>query len=364
MNPSRRVFSAGGLAAAASAFAVDPVKSSALPAASHINSGRAAAFVKKIGIRYPIAQAVIGTGSSPLLTAAVSEAGGLGGMGISLHTEAGVREAIKATRAATNAPFAVGYILPFGSTTLAVALEAGAPVVQFSWGTPTVQQVALLRSFGAKFGMQISNPLGAKYAIDVGVDYITCQGQEAGGHIQAQSSWRDQLGEVLVVAGETPVLVAGGLGDGKALREVLSLGASGGIFGTRFVATKESPAHDEYKRLLVRARPSDTALTVCFERGWSNTLQRALRNKTLDEWEAAGSPSPGKRPGENDTVAQAGGKPVSRYFMGGPSNQATGNVTEMAMWAGQGVGSIRDLPAAGDLVRRLWAECTGNSGTA
>ena len=226
----------------------------------------AASFVRKLGIRLPICQAVMDLGSGMAeLSAAISEAGGLGGMGVTWHTGDEVAAFVSRARALTKAPFAVGYVLSFEPTTLPIALESGAPIVQFSWGTPKPETATLVRSFGAKIGMQVSSLGGAKQALDLGVDYLSIQGQEAGGHVQASASWRETIGAVIQAAGSVPVLVAGGLANGKALREVLSLGCAGGVFGTRFLATEESPSHPSYKKRLMHASASDTMLTVCFD---------------------------------------------------------------------------------------------------
>jgi nitronate monooxygenase len=319
------------------------------------------AFTQKLGVRYPIGNAAAGGPFSDEMAIAIAETGGLAGIGSIFLPADALKARITRIRAGTKQPFAVGFILVFGDKTLPAALEAGAPVIQFSWGTPTAQQVALIRSFGAKMGMQISTAAGARQAVDVGADYIICQGQEAGGHIQAQSHWHDTLQPVLRVAGSTPVLVSGGLGDGKALREALVLGASGGIFGTRFVATQESTASPEWKRRLMKSVVTDTALTVCFDGLWPQALHRVLRNETLDAWEAAGSRAPGQRPGETDIVARIGTRDLQRYTAASPMAAMTGTPEELAMFAGTGVGAIKDCPGAGDLVRRIWAECVGTA---
>lgn len=357
MNQSRRDFAKVALLASGSVLLKD---AGAVPAGSRgvfALSGRARAFVGAMGIRYPIVQAVFG-GGTPELAAAVAEAGGLGGMGLSWSPEAEVRDHVQRTRALTKFPFAVGYVLTFGANTLPVALDAGAPVIQFSFGIPSREQVATIRRAGARFGVQIGNLLGARQALDAGADYISCQGQEAGGHVQAQSSWHDRVEEIIAAAGQTPVLVAGGLGGGRDLRKVLALGAAGGVFGTRFVATREYPAHPEYKSRLIKARAKDTALTVCFDGGWPGALHRVLRNPTLERWEAAGAKSEGNRPGEGEVVGRIGEMSFERYSIFPPFASTTGQPGDMAMYAGQGVGEIRDIPGAAELVRRIWEECT------
>lgn len=320
-----------------------------------------ASFVSKLGIKRPICQAVMDLGGGMAeLSAAISEAGGLGGMGVSWHSADEVADFVKRACALTKAPFAVGYVLSFEPTTLATALESGAPVVQFSWGTPKPATVSLVRSFDAKIGMQVSSLAGAKQAFDLGVDYLSIQGQEAGGHVQASASWRDTIGAVVQSAGDVPVLVAGGLANGKALREVLSLGCAGGVFGTRFLATEESPSADSYKKRLAHASTADTMLTVCFDGGWPNALHRVLRNETTEMWEAAGSGPAGSRPGEGDVIAYLGNTPLERYSIFGPNKRMIGpDLTQMALYAGTSVDGITDIPPVAELIERIWQECIG-----
>ena len=100
-------------------------------------------------------------------------------------------------------------------------------------------------------------------------------------------------------------------------------------------------------------------LTVCFQDAWVNAPHRVLRNRTIDMWEAAGCPPAGKRPGEGDvlTTNSVTGAMKRRYGTTGPVPDDHGAVTELALWAGQGVDAIRDIPSAGELVGRLWREC-------
>ena len=128
--------------------------------------------------------------------------------------------------------------------------------------------------------------------------------------------------------------------------------------GTRLMATRESSGHDDYKNALTRADATDTALSVCYQDGWSGATHRTLRNGTLERWEAAGCPPPGKRPGEGDVVARRGnGGGVPRYSIATPSRGLEGTITDMAMYAGEGVGDVKDIPPVRDLLARIWAEC-------
>lgn len=103
-------------------------------------------------------------------------------------------------------------------------------------------------------------------------------------------------------------------------------------------------------------------LTVCFQDGWPNAPHGVLRNRTFNLWEAAGCPPPGKRPGEGDILAtDAAGTVRRRYSTAWPTPDDRGQLLELALYAGQGVGAIHDIPSAADLVARLWKECVDAS---
>ena len=314
------------------------------------------------GLTYPIFQAPIGPSSSPDLASAISGAGAMGSMAMGRASIEEVRDRVKKVLSSTRRPFVVNYILAFEPKSLDAALHAGAPIVQFSWGIPDKHMVAAVRSAHARFGVQVANADGARAALDAGADYVVCQGVEAGGHVQASSALLDGLPKILGEVDQTPVLAAGGIGDGAGIRRVLEAGASGAVLGTRFLATRESYAHPDYKQALLKADENQTALTVCFQDGWI-ALHRSLRNDTLIRWEAAGCPPAGKRPGEGDVLARTpDGQPMLRYAVDSPPKSLTGDhVLDCALYAGTGVGLVRDMPAAADLVRRLWAECEAAS---
>ncbi|HTQ08541.1 MAG TPA: nitronate monooxygenase, partial [Fimbriimonadaceae bacterium] len=214
------------------------------------------------------------------------------------------------------------------------------------WGMPG-KELELARSFGARIGIQVGTAEGARRAIGLGADFLICQGVEAGGHVQSSIPLERLLERVLPVAPTTPVVAAGGLVDAQDVARVLHLGASAAMLGTRFVATQESRAHPRYKQLLVES--SETALTICFDGGWPFAQHRVLRNQALEEWEAAGCPPPGRRPGEGEAVA----KGIARYEDTAPRVGMAGDFDRMCLYAGAGVGKIRDIPAAPEVVAGL-----------
>jgi nitronate monooxygenase len=314
-------------------------------------------FVSDLGLRWPIFQAPTGSIANPTLCAAVADAGALGAMGI---TWAEARQAVhdvRAVRDQTAKPFQVNYALQRPPVTLAAVLDSGAPVITFSWGD-AAPFLRMVRAAGARAGVQVANAMGARRAIEQGADFLICQGLEAGGHVQSTMPLADGLAAVLAVSSDTPVIASGGIVDGVGIAEVLRLGAAGAMLGTRFVATLESGAHPDYKAALLAAQgPAATALTVCFDGDWPYAPHRVLRNATFEAWEAAGCPPVGTRPGEGETVARsAGGEPILRYADTAPRAGMDGRTTEMCLYAGTGCGALHDLPAAGDLVRRLTAE--------
>ncbi len=339
-------------------------ESGASPARTAISmpTERSKALMTLFGLKYPIFEAPHGPRTtSPELAIAVSKAGAMGALALTYHTPESARDRVSRVRSATKGAFFINYILAFpfgdGAASLQAALDAGAPIVQFSWGLPPKEAISAIRAAGAKLGMQVTSKESAKAALDLGADYLVCQGTEAGGHVQASRGLYETLPNVLEEAKEKPVVASGGIGNGEGIRKVLLAGASAAMLGTRFVATIESNGHPAYKHAILAAHAEDTALTVCFQDGWPAT-HRALRNRTFVLWDAAGCPPPRKRPGEGDVVATTpDGSKVLRYDYRSPYRGMEGAVTECALYGGLSVDFVKDIPPAGELVERLWQVC-------
>jgi nitronate monooxygenase len=319
----------------------------------------AKALMALFGLKYPIFEAPHGGSTSPELASAVSNAGAMGALAGGARWPADeAHDAVSKVRSSTKGPFFVNYILRIEPVSLKAALDAGAPIVQFSWGMPSKEIVSAVRSAKARLGIQVTSAESARAALDLGADYLVCQGTEAGGHVQANRGLYEILPEVLNEARQIPVVASGGIGNGQGIGKALLAGASAAMLGTRFVATVESNAHPDYKQAIIAAHAKDTALTTCFQDGWPNAPHRALRNRTFVMWDAAGCPPPGKRPGEGDVLGtRTDGSQVLRYYGGHPQLGWEGRVTECALWAGLGADFIKDIPPAGELVERLWREC-------
>ncbi len=206
-------------------------------------------------------------------------------------------------------------------------------------------------------GIQVTSESSAKTALDLGADYLVCQGTEAGGHVHASRPLAEALASVLKIAGDIPVVASGGIATGHTMREYMQLGAAGVVMGSRFVATVESGAHDVYKEAIVKAKAEDTVFTTCMNKGWNNTTHRVLRNSTFEMWESAGCPMTGNRPGEMDVVATNGGDvSIERYSISAPQAHFEGNIEALANYAGKGVNDIHDIPTAAELIERIWKE--------
>lgn len=313
-------------------------------------------MANRFGVRLPIWQAPVGSVAGPELAVAVARAGGMGGLALTWTSPQDVRTLVKAVATATDGAFQGNFVLAFEPTSLPAALEAGLRIVTFSWGMPRTH-VHLVRSFGAKLGIQVTSRESAQQALALGADFLICQGVEAGGHVQSTRSLWDVLPEVIREADRIPVIAAGGIASGRGIARALADGASGAMLGTRFVATVESLAHENYKRGIVEARSTDAVLTVCFDVGWPYAAHRVLRNSTLARWEAAGCPPSGQRPGERDVVARlANGKEFVRYEDAPPRTGMSGEVEAMSLYAGSGCDEIDDIPSVRELVEQLWRE--------
>jgi NAD(P)H-dependent flavin oxidoreductase YrpB (nitropropane dioxygenase family) len=148
------------------------VRWSAFPLAAQLRSSKlptaeASALMAAFGLRYPIFCAGMGTAGTPELAIAVSNGGALGAIGTGSGTARSadvVRQRVSRTKSGTNQPFAVNYLLAFDPLTLPLALDLGAPIIQFAWGIPTAEAVGAIRKAGAKMGIQISSVAGARRA--------------------------------------------------------------------------------------------------------------------------------------------------------------------------------------------------------
>lgn len=347
-----------------------------------------------LGIEYPIVQAGMSGVAGPELVAEVSNAGGLGILTGALTSPAELREKIRRIHKLTDRPFGVNLLLhtdlcppkdparipdelvakvqvqldrfrerlgiaksasrpgaipDLVNAAFEVILEERAPVWSIGLGNPTPEMVGRCRERGIKVIAMVATVGDAKAVASSGVDAVVAQGSEAGGHrstwVKRESRERANIGGMALIpqivdAVRTPVIAAGGITDGRGIAAALALGASGALIGTRFIATRESVAPDFYKQALLKADSDATTVTDKF----TGMYARVLRNAFTEEYEASGAPV--FPPffqflAMGDIVKAATEKGSGEYF---------------PMYAGQGVGSLRDLPRAADVVQSLVRE--------
>jgi nitronate monooxygenase len=314
-------------------------------------------FTRLIGIQQPIVQAPIGGLSVPALAGAVANAGGLGMMAQTWMTPDEIRESVAAARAITDRPFGINLIIDEPQDErLEVALAEGVKVVSFFWGDPA-PYIDRVHAAGGKALLTVGSAAEAKRAVDAGIDAVVAQGWEAGGHVWGQVSTLALVPAVVDAVGDTPVVAAGGITDGRGLAAVLALGAAAAWMGTRFVVSHEAPAHPHWKGRITGAHETDTYYSSLFDVGWPNAPHRTLRNATIDGWLAAGSPPSGSRPGEGDVLAtRPDGSEVVRYSSVSARDSLVGRIDDLSLWCGQGVALVTEVLPAAEIVRRTAAE--------
>ena len=310
--------------------------------------------MRMFGLTVPILQAPIGGAAPPELVQAVSHAGAMGSLALTWTPFTEAADQI-ATLNATGLPYFTNFVLRFGTSGPRAALRHRPPCITLSWGCDA-ETIALAHELGIRVGVQVGSAAGAAAAIAAGADFVIAQGMEAGGHVQSTTPLARLLPAVLATAGQVPVVAAGGIASAGQIAACLKQGAQAVMMGTRFVATRESSAHPDYKQALVAAGSDDTSFTLCFDLTWPFALHRVLRNATLEAWEAAGHPAPPFRPGEGEVLFHQNGQPVLRYSDDTPHASAAGDVQGGSLYAGTGVGFIDKVEPAGAVVARLWAE--------
>ena len=202
------------------------------------------------GIQYPIIQAGMVWCSGWRLASAVSNAGGLGLIGAgSMHPEV-LREHIRKCEAATDKPFGVNVPLmyPEIDTLMRILVEEKVKIVFTSAGNPKTW-TKYLKDHDMTVVHVVSSSKFATKCEEAGVDAIVAEGFEAGGHNGREETTTMCLIPAVRKATSLPLLAAGGIGNGQAMLAALALGADGVQIGTRFALTKESSAHENFKKL-------------------------------------------------------------------------------------------------------------------
>jgi nitronate monooxygenase len=345
------------------------------------------ALLRLLGIEMPIIQAPMAGVSTPALAAIVSNAGGLGSLGVGAMSAEGARKVIKETRALTRKPFNINvfchspaaadeaverqwlnWLAPrfeeYSATPpaslseiytsfvadpamLKVFLEEKPAIVSFHFGLPPAEVIADLRKAGIKLLATATNLEEAAQVAEADVDAIVAQGIEAGGHrgVFDPDGPDDRLGtfaltRLLVKEFKLPVIATGGIMDGAGIAAALALGAQAAQLGTAFVACAETSIDEGYRRAILGDSARHTTLTSAI----SGRIARSVVNRFTELGSGASSPKPPVYP-----IAYDAGKTLHA------AAKAKGDFGYGAQWAGQAAALARSLPAA-ELFAQLESE--------
>lgn len=345
------------------------------------------ALLDKLGLTVPIVQAPMAGTSTPALAAAVSNAGGLGSIGVGATNADGARRMIAELHAGTNRSFNVNVFChtppvpdaardaawverlkplfaEFGAeppkalheiyksfvsddATLALLLETRPAVVSFHFGLPSADRIKALREAGITLLCSATNLSEARAIEAAGLDGIVAQGYEAGGHrgMFDPSAHDDRTGtlaltRLLVRETNLPVIAAGGIMDGAGIAAVLTLGAVAAQLGTAFIASPESSADDAYRKLVLGADAEHTTLTAAI----SGRPARSIVNRFTRFGDGIAPEAIAAYP-----MAYDAGKALNA------AAKAKGDTRFGAQWAGQAARLARAMPAA-DLMATLVRE--------
>ncbi|KAF5448477.1 hypothetical protein F2P56_029011 [Juglans regia] len=311
-----------------------------------------------LGFEYGVVQGPLGPDiSGPDLVAAVANAGGLGFLRApDWESPDYLRELIRKTRNLTDKPFGVGVVLAFPhEENIKAVLEEKVGFLQLSWGEFSEELVHEAHCAGVKVVPQVGSLEEAKKAVNAGVDAIIVQGREAGGHVIGQDGLISLLPRVVDLIGDQdiPVIASGGIVDARGYVAALALGAQGICLGTRFVATVESYAHPTYKRKLIQL--DKTAYTDIFGRArWPGAPQRVLQTAFFSDHKSLPfNLNELDKPVIGRATIHGMEKEIRQFAGTVPNATTTGDIESMAMYAGQGVGLIKEILPAGEVVERL-----------
>jgi len=296
-----------------------------------------------LGIDYPIIQAGMVWVSDWRLAAAASNAGILGTIGTGAMRDDALEENIRNALAATDRPFAVNIPLlrPDAEKKAEMALDFGASVFITSAGNPA-RIVPLLKRPGVTLLHVVPSVKGALKAQKEGVDVVICEGYEAGGHDSPLETTTLALVPQVADAVDIPVVAAGGIADGRGMAAAMALGADGVQIGTRFIATAECNAHENYKKAVVEAGDGGTSIV-----GRSFIMLRVLNNDfamRMKEAEKSGAGVQELR----DLLRSEGSRNISGMI--------EGDTVEGTLQAGQSAALVKDIVPVAELVGRLVRE--------
>lgn len=291
--------------------------------------------------------------AQPPLAAAVSEAGGLGVLGLYRHAESEIEQLVEQTAKLTRRRFGVNFVtfvLDEAELRARVALVASLrakPIITF-FGLPS-EDLAKLASEKTECGVQVGSVEEARRALEMGASFAVVQTAEAGGHHLGTLSFETAAAALRERGsrGASPVFLSGGIGAPGDLERALENGFAGVLCGTIFAAATESSAHPLYKARIVAATPDDTVITDAFSIGWHTHRHRVIRNRTCDK------SAPATMIGSVMYFGRS--YPLPRYSVAVPTDFTTGRIEEMALYCGTSCAAVDRVRPAAEIVRAFGA---------
>ncbi len=305
-------------------------------------------ITEMLGIEYPLVGGTMMSITDADFVAAIANAGGLGVLASAIYrSREDFSAAIDRIQQATDKPFAVNINLFPAMTAIDnniyidVLVEKGVTIVETSGHSAPEELCGRFKQAGMTWIHKCVGVRYAKKAVSLGADIITVVGYENGGATGKLDIGTLALVPAVVDAVDVPVIGGGGVSDGRGVLAVLALGAEAVIMGTRMLATRECPIHDNLKQTLLSASELDTMLIMrsigATHRVWANAAARkcaAIENEGGSFQEVLN--------------VVAGDKARQMY--------AGGDIDLGVISCGQGVGLVHDIPTVEELFERLMAE--------
>ena len=304
------------------------------------------------GIQHPVIQGGMHFVGFAELAAAVSNAGGLGIItGLTQRTPEALAKEIRRCREMTDKPFGVNLTFlpvleaPDYPGYIRAIVEGGVKVVETAGNNPQ-KWLPALHEAGIKVIHKCTSVRHSLKAQSIGCDAVSVDGFECGGH-----PGEDDVPNFILLprAAEElkiPFVASGGMADGRSLVAALALGAEGMNMGTRFIATKEAPVHENVKQAILAASELDTRLVMRPLRNTERVLRNAAVDQLLEKERALGANL--KFEDIRDEVAGV-------Y----PKIMLEGEMNAGAWSCGMVAGLIRDIPSVQELITRIMAEAEG-----
>jgi enoyl-[acyl-carrier protein] reductase II len=310
-----------------------------------------------LGTEYAIMAGAMSWVSERHLVSAISNAGGFGVIACGAMPPELLEQEIAATQAMTSKPFGVNLITmhPQLDELVQVCLRANVSHIVFAGGIPSTAAIRAAKEGEAKVIAFAPALVLAKRLIKSGVDALVIEGSEAGGHI-GPVSLTVLAQEILPHIREVPVFVAGGLARGEAILTYLEMGAAGAQLGTVFAASKESIAHENFKKAFLRANARDAIPSVQLDDQFPVIPVRGLVNEGTKRFMRHQAEVIQKF--QSGALDKNAAQLEIEHFWAGALRRAVidGDVENGSVMAGQSVGMVTQIMPVAEILAQLKAQ--------